>query len=282
MESRTGFAQSVDADNGIGHESVERDQGVRSPANKPRAAYYTREIMITVEAVMAELKAKGTEKARNMYARHGMLAEHTFGVSIADLKVIAKGIKRQQSLACELYKTGIMEAMYLAGMVADGSQMTKAQLDSWAAGALNFQMIAEYTVPWVTVENQHACELAVKWMKAKEERVASSGWCTNSGIVATKADSELDLTEIEDLLNKVVKGIGGAKNRVRHTMNGFVIAGGVYVKPLGKKAMASAKALGSVSVDMGDTACKVPLAVEAIQKAEAAGRIGKKRKTIRC
>jgi hypothetical protein len=46
--------------------------------------------------------------------------------------------------------------------------------------------------------------------------------------------------------------------------------------------MAAAKAIGTVSVDMGGTACKVPLATEEIQKAEKKGRTGKKRKTIRC
>ena len=238
--------------------------------------------MATVTSVMAELKKKGTEKGRVMYARHGMAADHTFGVSMADLKVIAKGIKGEQKLACDLYDTGIMDAMYLAGLVADGSQMTKAQLDGWAAGALNFQMIAEYTVPWVAVENPHARDLANKWIKSKEERVASSGWRTYAGIVTTKEDAELDLAEIEGLLNKVVRGIAGAQNRVRFTMNSFVIAAGVYVKPLTQKAMESAQAMGVVSVDMGATACRVPLAAAEIQEAEAAGRVGKKRKTIRC
>ncbi|HTF24502.1 MAG TPA: DNA alkylation repair protein [Candidatus Limnocylindria bacterium] len=88
-------------------------------------------IMLTVTSIMAELKKKGSEKMRNMYARHGMATERMFGVSIADLKVIAKTIKGQQALACELYETGNLDAMYLAGLVADGSQMTKKQLNGW-------------------------------------------------------------------------------------------------------------------------------------------------------
>jgi 3-methyladenine DNA glycosylase AlkD len=235
-----------------------------------------------VSSVMAELKKKGREKGRQMYARHGMPADKVLGVSIADLKKVAKEIKGGQELTGDLYHTGIMEAMYLAGLVADGSKMTKAQIDKWAAGASEFQMIAEYTVPWVAVESPHARELALKWIKSKDERVASAGWCTYAGIVTTKEDSELDLKEIDDLLNKVAKEIDSAQNRVRYTMNRFVIAAGTFVKPLAKKALAIAKAMGDVSVNMGDTACKVPLAAAQIQKAESAGKIGKKRKTIRC
>jgi 3-methyladenine DNA glycosylase AlkD len=238
--------------------------------------------MSSVTSIMAELKAKGSEQTRKIYARHGMAGVPMFGVSMADLKGIAKKIKGQQALACELYATGNLDAMYLAGLVADGSQMSEKQVNEWAEGAANMQMVAEYTVPWVAVENPHARELALKWIASKKEHVASCGWCTYSGIVATQADEALDLAEIEGLLSRVAKGTKGAQNRVRYTMNGFVIAVGTYVKPLLKKAKAAAREIGAVSVDMGDTACNVPLATAYIEKMEAAGRLGKKRKTIRC
>ena len=238
--------------------------------------------MPTVASIMAELKKKGSEKTRKTYARHGMATENMYGVSVADLKLIAKTFKGQQALACELYDTGNLDAMYLAGMVADGSKMTKEQLNAWAEGAANLQMIAEYTVPWVTVENPDGRALALQWIKSKKERIATAGWCTYSGFLATKPDDSLDLAEIEKLLAVVVKEIKTAQNRVRHTMNNFVISVGTYVKPLLKQAKTAARQIGSVSVDMGDTACTVPLATAYIEKIESAGRAGKKRKTIRC
>jgi 3-methyladenine DNA glycosylase AlkD len=238
--------------------------------------------MPTVTSVMAELKKKGSENTRKIYARHGMATEHMFGVSMADLKVIAKTIKGQQALACELYETSNLDAMYLAGMVADGAQMSEKQLNEWAEGAAGMQMISEYTVPWGAVEHAHGRDLAMRWIKSKKEHVASSGWCTYSGLVATKADEALDLAEIESLLGIVVKGIKGAQNRVRYTMNNFVIAVGTYVKPLLKQAKAAAQQIGAVTVDVGDTACEVRLAFAQIQKIQAAGRVGQKRKTIRC
>jgi len=238
--------------------------------------------MPTVASIMAELKKKGSEKTRKTYARHGMATENMYGVSVADLKLIAKTFKGQQALACELYDTGNLDAMYLAGMVADGSKMTKEQLNAWAEGAANLQMIAEYTVPWVTVENPDGRALALQWIKSKKERIATAGWCTYSGLLATKPDDSLDLAEIEKLLAVVVKEIKTAQNRVRHTMNNFVISVGTYVKPLLKQAKTAARQIGSVSVDMGDTACTVPLATAYIEKIESAGRAGKKRKTIRC
>jgi hypothetical protein len=122
----------------------------------------------------------------------------------------------------------------------------------------------------------------VRWIKSKKEHVASSGWSTYAGLVATKPDEALDLAEIEDLLSAVVKGIRTVQNRVRYTMNGFVIAAGTYLKPLLKQAKAAAQEIRAVSVDMGDTACNIPLATAYIEKIESRGRVGQKKKTIRC
>lgn len=236
--------------------------------------------MNTVDHVMSELKKKGTEQTRKIFGRHGA-PENMFGVKVADLKVIVKKIKGNQELALELYDTGNSDAMYLAGLVADGSQMTKKQLDEWAKKA-SWYMISEYSVPGVAAEHKNARELALKWIKSKKENIAASGWTTYAGVVAMLPDEELDLAEIKDLLSQVEKNIEKAPNRVRYTMNGFVIAVGASVKPLLKQAKATAKKIGKVEVEMGNTSCKVPFAPDYIAKIEKAGRVGKKRKTIKC
>ncbi len=238
--------------------------------------------MPTVASILSDLKSKGSEQTRKIYARHGMDPERVYGVSVANLKVIAKSIKGRQDLACELYATGVMDAMYLAGMVADGAKLTPDQLRQWVEGAAGLQMIAEYTVPWVTVENAQGRALALEWMRSPVEHIATAGWCTYAGLLAIRPDEALDFAEIESLLGTIVREVASAPNRVRHAMNGLVIAVGSYVQPMLARAKAVAGAIGAVQVDVGETACKVPVAVAYIEKVEAAGRIGKKRKTLRC
>jgi 3-methyladenine DNA glycosylase AlkD len=235
----------------------------------------------TCASVIAELKKRGKEQTRATYVRHGAPPERVLGVSAADAKVIAKWIRGKQALAYELYDTGIQDAMYLAGLVADGSEMTSKQLQDWAEAARGLSMISEHTVPWVTVENAHARELAIQWIQSEKEHLASCGWNTYAGLVAVTPDDSLYLKEIERLLGTITKDIAAAPNRVRYTMNGFVISVGSYVKPLLKQAKAAAKEIGTVYVDVGDTACKVPLATAYIEKVEAASRVGQKRKTVR-
>jgi len=230
---------------------------------------------------MKELESLGSEQTRKTFARHGADASRMFGVSVADLKGVLKKIKGDQALALELYATGNHDAMYLAGLAADGARMSKKELQAWADQA-TWQMIAEYSVPGVTVESEHACTLADRWIDSKKEHVASAGWATWAGIVAVRPDEELDLAHLRSLLDRVVREMDGAGNRVRYTMNGFVIAVGCYVEPLLARAKAAAKKLGKVEVDMHGTACKVPLASEYIAKVEGMKRVGKKRKTVKC
>ena len=237
--------------------------------------------MKTVKQVMDALKKAGNPQRIQVFANHGAPTDSMFGVSVADMKGIAKQIKGQQELAYELFETANGDAQYLAGMVADGSQMNKSLLDKWAREA-TWQMVSEYTVPWVATESDHTRNQALKWIKAKKESVASSGWNTLSGYVTVTRDDELDIDELEGFLDQIEEEIDGAKNRIRYTMNGYVIAVGAYVSPLTKRAKQTAKRLGKVDVELGGTSCKVPLALEAITKIEKMGRVGKKRKTIKC
>ncbi len=83
-----------------------------------------------------------------------------------------------------------------------------------------------------------------------------------------------------ELLERIEKNIHNAQNRVRYTMNGFVIAIGSYIVELTERAKEVAKTIGKVNVDVGGTACKVPLATDYIIKVIDRGNLGKKRKDV--
>ena len=236
--------------------------------------------MKNVNEVMSALEKVGSAQSRKIYARHGA-PENMFGCKVADMKTIAKKIKGQQELALELYATGNADAMYLAGIVADGTQMKKAELNRWAREA-NWHMVSEYSVAGVAAEHPDAVAIANKWITAKKEHVAAAGWNTYTNVMATRDDSELNLKEIKSHLKMIEGSIDNAKGRVRYTMNGFVIAAGSFVEPLFDKAKATAKEIGKVEVDMGETSCKVPLATEYLDKIESMGRIGRKKNSTKC
>jgi 3-methyladenine DNA glycosylase AlkD len=235
---------------------------------------------MTVQQIMSELKSFGDEKIKKLLLKHG-IKEPFFGVKVEHLKTIEKKIKKDYQLAKDLYDTGNADAMYLAGLIADDEKMTKADLQHWVKKAVS-QNISEYTVPWVAAGSKHGYELGMEWIHAKEEHVAAAGWSTLSNLVALKADQELDIPSLKALLEKIPAGLPKAENRVRNTMNSFIIATGSYVPALTADAMAMSKKIGKVVVDMHGTACKVPDASAYILKKKNAGAIGKKKKTVKC
>ena len=235
---------------------------------------------MTVEEVFKELELYGNEGTKKVLMKHGA-REPFYGVKVQDLKKIVKKIKKDYHLSLELYATGNSDAMYLAGLIADADLMTKADLQLWAKEAY-WYMISEYTVPWIAAESNFGYELALEWIESEEETIAATGWATLSSLVGSKEDDILDLKKLKQLLLKVECEIHEAKNRVRYTMNGFVIALGASVVSLTDDAMKVAYNIGKIQVEMGGTSCKVPYAPDYIQKVINRGSLGKKRKMARC
>lgn len=202
-------------------------------------------------------------------------------VRIGELKKIARETGTDEALAEDLFATGNQSAMYLAGIIADPGEIRPAVLKRWARSS-EFQLVSEYSVAGVAADSSHGWKLGREWVDSARDNVAASGWCTLSGVVSTRPDEELDLEELEALLARVETTIHEAPNRVRYTMNGFVIAVGCYVSGLRDRAREVAEAVGKVQVEMKGPGCKVPFAPDYIEKVVEMGRLGRKRKTARC
>lgn len=235
---------------------------------------------MTVKEIMAELKAFGSDSIKKIFLKHG-IKEPLFGVKIEQLKTIQKKIKKDYQLAKDLYATGNADAMYLAGLIADDEKMTRKDLETWVRQAAS-NSLCNYIVPWVATGSKYGNELGMEWIDAKEEYIAAAGWATLGCLVSIRPDNELDIPALKALLARVAKTIHTADNHVRYNMNGFIISVGAYVTPLHDDAIATAKKIGAVKVDMNGTACKVPDAVEYIKKIKDRGSLGKKKKTVKC
>ncbi len=228
--------------------------------------------------IIAELKTMATEPIKKIMSNHGAPPSQ-LGVKIEDMKKIQKRIKKDYALSLELYNSGVPEAQYLAGLIADENKMTKKDLEHWVKNA-SWHMVGEYTVPWIAAESNHGWDLATIWIDHKDPAIRASGWNTLSSLVAIRQDEDLDIKVLKDLLKRVEKEVHTADNRERYSMNQFVISVGGYVNALSAEALRVAKANGKLTVNMGNTACKVPFAPDYITKMLDKGI--KKRKMARC
>src|SRR5262249_13888466 len=120
---------------------------------------------MTADEIVEEIRPLGSDSYKKVIFKHGV-QEPCFGVKVEELKKIQKRVKKDYQLALDLYDTGIYDAMYLAGLIADDARMTKKDLQHWLDKATS-PALAQYTVPWVAAGSPHGRELALKWIESK-------------------------------------------------------------------------------------------------------------------
>lgn len=232
--------------------------------------------MSNVAEIMQQLADLGSTQTFNIYRRHGA-PENSFGVKVGDMKPLAKRYRGDQAAALALFDTGNGDAQYFAGLIATAKAFSFEQLNHWAETA-TWYMVAEYTVPRMTANNAHCWSCIEAWLKQDSDSVRASAWTTLGSHIAITPDHELDLAQLSAYLQQVQDNIHHSSNRSRYAMNQFVISVGCYVVPLHEEALVVAQSIGKVSVDLGQTACKVPLASGYIKKVASMNRVGKKQK----
>ena len=87
--------------------------------------------MATVEEVLEQLNSKAKSDQLEGMSRFGIVGDQRMGVSVPDMRKIAKDIGKDHQLALELWDTGIPEAMIVAGMVAEPDKLTETQMEDW-------------------------------------------------------------------------------------------------------------------------------------------------------
>jgi 3-methyladenine DNA glycosylase AlkD len=87
--------------------------------------------MISVQEILRELKGKANPDNVKGMARYGMTSEKRLGVSVPNMRMIAKKVGKKHELALELWKTGIPEAKIVAAMVGEPEKLTEEQMEDW-------------------------------------------------------------------------------------------------------------------------------------------------------
>jgi 3-methyladenine DNA glycosylase AlkD len=230
--------------------------------------------------VMQELEALGKERTKKIYISNGA-HEPLFGVATGQMKPIAKKIKKDQSLAEELYATGNYDAMYFAGIIADPRVMTESDFDRWMDAAY-FYMLSDYVVAVTLSETDIAQTVADKWIASGDELRMSAGWSCYCWLLGNRPDVEFDVSKIANMLDQVKNTIHDSPDRTKSAMNNFIYTVGVSYLPLHDKAIETAVAVGTVEIKRDKKKSSFLIASESIQKEVDKGRIGFKRKYVRC
>lgn len=232
------------------------------------------------EEVMQELEALGKERTKKIYISNGA-HEPLFGVATGVMKPISKKIKINQQLADELYATGNYDAMYFAGIIADPNGMTEEDYDRWMDSAY-FYMLSDFVVAVTLSESEIAQEVADKWITSGEDLKMSAGWSCYCWLLGNRKDVEFSESKMSNMLDMVKNKIHESPERTKSSMNNFILTVGTSYIPLHEKALETAKEIGIVEVKRENKKSSFLNAYDSIQKAVDKGRIGFKRKHVRC
>jgi 3-methyladenine DNA glycosylase AlkD len=175
-----------------------------------------------VDAVLAELRALGSEEGRVGMARFGINIEKAFGVSMAAARPLARKYKRQHDLVAGLWATGFHEARILAALIDDPKVVTKKQMDGWAA-EFNSWDLCDQACMKLFAKTPYVAEQVAKWAKDEREFVRRAAFATITGyaVSAKKATDDeflpfLKLIEVHatDSRNFVKKAVNWALRQI--------------------------------------------------------------------
>ncbi|MBF2599727.1 DNA alkylation repair protein [Listeria seeligeri] len=219
--------------------------------------------MITFDQLDAELSALQNPNTIKIFRNHGCPETlKLYGLKIGDLKKIIRREKlnTNHELAVQLIESSNSDLIYLGLLAVDPKKLDVAQIEKWNVAFRETWTMLTFGLASVVSKRDDALTFARKWIKSDYDLTKSMGW-------QIFTDCINELPEAEELLALAKETLQSETNRTRYSMNGYIVACGIYKDELYKKALDAAKAIGKVHVDLGKTACKVPDAHSYIEKA---------------
>ncbi|MDD5556881.1 MAG: DNA alkylation repair protein [bacterium] len=131
--------------------------------------------MASVAEVVRRLEAMARPDRVGGMARNGLTAERRLGVSVPEMRKLAREIGKDHRLALGLWRTGIPEARILASMVAIPWELTAEQMDEWAAG-MNSWDVCDQACMNLFDRSPLAWRKIVEWSAREEEYVRRAAY----------------------------------------------------------------------------------------------------------
>jgi 3-methyladenine DNA glycosylase AlkD len=206
----------------------------------------------SVTSIVAELERRGSRRGVEGMARFGIVAKKAYGVSVSDLRSMAKKIGRDHALAAKIWKTGSQEGRMLAVLIDDPTLVTSRQMDAWARGFENwgdcdtacFHLFDKTPLAWKKID---------QWSGRKEEFVKRASFALLASVAlhdkkAPDAPFVKSLKLIEraanDERNFVKKGVSWALRGIGHRNPKLRAAAMKTAEKLARSDVASARWIG--------------------------------------
>jgi len=172
--------------------------------------------MASVTDVLDRLQSKAKPEQLEGMAKYGMTVEKRLGVSVPDMRKLAKEVGRDHKLALDLWRTGIAEARILAGMVGDPAKLTDEQMEEWVKD-INSWDVCDQVCMNLFEKNQLAWQKIIDWSEREEEFVKRTAF----SLMACLAwhDKKASDEKFIELLNVITRAATDERNFVKKAVN---------------------------------------------------------------
>jgi 3-methyladenine DNA glycosylase AlkD len=171
---------------------------------------------MTFEEIVKELKASADAEAAAGMSRFGINTDNALGISISDLRKIAKRIEKDHLTAQKLWETEIHEARILASIIDEPKFVTEEQMENWVKD-FNSWDLCDQVCNNLFRKTDYAYIKAVEWSGSSEEFVKRAGFVLMA--VTAVHDKETDDEIFIDFLDLVKKEAEDDRNFVKKAVN---------------------------------------------------------------
>jgi len=172
--------------------------------------------MASVKDVLDKLQSKAKPEQLKGMAKYGIAVEQRLGVSVPDMRKLAKELGRDHKLALDLWRTGIAEARILAGMVGDSAKLTEEQMEEWVKGIDSWDVCDQVCMN-LFEKNQLAWKKIIDWSEREEEFVKRTAF----SLIACLAwhDKKAGDDKFIELLPIMIREATDERNFVKKAVN---------------------------------------------------------------
>ena len=183
-----------------------------------------------------------TERVKGM-SRFGINPENTYGVSIPNLRKIAKEVGKDHTLAQQLWASSIHEARILACYIDKPEMVTETQLENWVKDFDSWD-VCDQCCNNLFDRTKFAYDKADEWSKRKEEFIKRAGFA----LMATLAVHDKRATDEDFLkfLQMIKMGSTDNRNFVKKAVNWALRQIGKRNLNLNKKAIETANEIQQI------------------------------------
>jgi len=216
---------------------------------------------MTLEEILTQLEALGNEKMRAQNTRHGA-GDNQFGVRRGEVRKLAKKIKINHELAMALWKTGNIDARFLAILLIKPKTLSVDEMDRMVR-SVAFVEVADWLNAYVVKHHPAKETLRQEWMATDDPMAARAGWSLTTARIVKNPEG-LDLRA---LLDRIEAEMGDADPKVQWTMNGSLAEIGIHFPDHRERALAIGETLGiyrDYPVSKGCTSPFAPIWINAM------------------